>query len=165
MIFDATFWVAISFFIFLGLLIYFKIPKRIQNILDESIKNIKNQIENAEQLKDEAKNLLNIQEKKLSKSKKEISKMVEDANLSIEKNILKTNAEFHSLMENKKKEADQRIVQMKNQALKDIKNVSITIALQSIEKLLKKSVDKSKLDKIFKASIEETKLALKKKSS
>ena len=68
-------------------------------------------------------------------------------------------------MENKKKEADQRIVQMKNQALKDIKNVSITIALQSIEKLLKKSVDKSKLDKIFKASIEETKLALKKKSS
>ena len=63
MIFDATFWVAISFFIFLGLLIYFKIPKRIQNILDESIKNIKNQIENAEQLKDEAKNLLNIQEK------------------------------------------------------------------------------------------------------
>ena len=164
MIFDATFWVAISFFIFLGLLIYFKIPKRIQNILDESIKNIKNQIENAEQLKDEAKNLLNIQEKKLSKSKKEISKMVEDANLSIEKNILKTNAEFHSLMENKK-EADQRIVQMKNQAIKDIKNVSITIALQSIEKLLKKSVDKSKLDKIFKASIEETKLALKKKSS
>ena len=63
MTFDATFWVAISFFIFLGLLIYFKIPKRIQNILDESIKNIKNQIENAEQLKDEAKNLLNIQEK------------------------------------------------------------------------------------------------------
>ena len=68
-------------------------------------------------------------------------------------------------MENKKKEADQRNVQMKNQAIKDIKNVSITIALQSIEKLLKKSVDKSKLDKIFKASIEETKLALKKKSS
>ena len=89
--------------------------------------------------------------------------MVEDANLNVEKNILKTNAEFHSLMENKKKEADQRIVQMKNQAIKDIKNVSITIALQSIEKLLKKSVDKSKLDKIFKASIEETKLALKKK--
>ena len=29
--------------------------------------------------------------------------MVEDANLNVEKNILKTNAEFHSLMENKKK--------------------------------------------------------------
>ena len=100
MTFDATFWVAISFFIFFGVLVYFKIPKKIQNILDESIKNIKNQIENAEQLKDEAKNLLNIQEKKLSKSKKEISKMVEDANLNVEKNILKTNAEFHSLMEN-----------------------------------------------------------------
>ena len=165
MIFDATFWVAVSFFIFLALLIYFKIPTKIQDILETNILNIKKQIENAEQLKDEAKNLLSIHEKKISGSKKEISQMVENANLNVEKSILKTNAEFHLLMDNRKKGADQRIMQMKNQAIKDIKNISIIIAIQSVEKLLRKSVDKSKLDKIFNASIEETKLALKKKSS
>ena len=42
---DATFWVAISFFIFLGILIYFKIPQKIKNVLDENISNIKDQIE------------------------------------------------------------------------------------------------------------------------
>ena len=50
-------------------------------------------------------------------------------------------------------------------ALKDIKNTSVKIALESVEKLLKNSLDKSKLDKIYASSIEETKLALKKKSS
>ena len=54
---------------------------------------------------------------------------------------------------------------MKDQALKDIKNSSIRNAIESVEKLLKNSLDKTKLDKLYAASIEQTKLALKKKSS
>jgi len=54
---------------------------------------------------------------------------------------------------------------LKGQAIKDIKNASVNIAFESIEKLLLNSLDKSKLDKIFSQSIEETKLALQKKSS
>ena len=41
---DAAFWVAISFFIFLGILIYFKIPQKVKSVLDENILSIKNQI-------------------------------------------------------------------------------------------------------------------------
>ena len=90
-----------------------------------------------------------------------ISKAAEDA----EKNMIKTNENFHNLMENRKRNAEERIKQLKNQALKDIKNASVLIAIESVEKLLKNSLDKSKLDKIYISSIEETKLALKKKSS
>ena len=54
---------------------------------------------------------------------------------------------------------------MKEQAIKDIKNASVEIAISSVEHLLKNSLDKSKLDKIYLSSLEETKLALKKKSS
>ena len=68
-------------------------------------------------------------------------------------------------MENRKKNAEERINQLKNQALKDIKNTSVKIAIESVKKLLKNSLDKSKLDRIYTSSIEETKLALKKKSS
>ena len=68
-------------------------------------------------------------------------------------------------MENRKKSAEERIKQLKNQAIKDIKNASVLIAIESVEKLLKNSLDKSKLDKIYMSSIKETKLALKKKSS
>ena len=68
-------------------------------------------------------------------------------------------------MENRKKNTEIRIKQIKNQAFKDIKNTSVKIAIQSVEMLLKNSLDKSKLNKLYIASIEETKLALKKKSS
>ena len=162
---DATFWVAISFFIFLGILVYFKIPQKVKSALDENITNIKNQINEAEKLKEEAKNILGEHEKKISNSKAEVKSMINKANENAEKNIIKTNEEFHNLMENKKKNAEERIKQIKNQALKDIKNTSVKIAIESVEKLLKNSIDKSKLDKIYLSSIEETKLALKKISS
>ena len=68
---DAAFWVAISFFIFLGILIYFKVPQKVNNVLNENISNIKNQINEAEKLKEEAKNILSEHEKKISNSKAE----------------------------------------------------------------------------------------------
>ena len=162
---DATFWVMISFFLFIGLLIYFQIPQKIKKTLEESISNIKNQINEADNLKEDAKNILTENEKKISNSKSEIKLLIDKANEEAEKNIVKTNQIFHNLMENRKRNAEERIKQLKNQALKDIKNTSVKIAIESVEKLLKNSLDKSKLDKIYISSIEETKLALKKKSS
>ena len=61
---DATFWVAISFFIFLGILVYFKIPQKIKSLLEENILSIKNQLNEAEKLKEEAKDILSEHEKK-----------------------------------------------------------------------------------------------------
>ena len=162
---DATFWVMISFFLFVSLLIYFQIPQKIKTTLENNISNIKNQIDEADKLKEDAKNILTEHEKKISNSKAEVKSMIAKAGEEAEKNIIKTNQDFHNLMENRKKNAEERIKQLKNQALKDIKNTSVRIALDSVEKLLKNSLDKSKLDKIYMSSIEETKLALKKKSS
>ena len=165
MTFDATFWVTISFFIFIGILIYFKIPQKVKTILEQNILDIKNQISEAEKLKEDAKNILIDHEKKISNSKNKVKEMLDKANDEAEKNVIRINKDFHNLMENRKKNADERIRQLKNQAEKDIKNASVKIAIESVEKLIKSSLDKSKLDKIYSSSIEETKLALKKKSS
>ena len=165
MMIDATFWVTVSFFIFLGILIYFKIPHKIKEALEQNILNIKSQINEAEKLKEDAKNILIEHEKKISDSKNEVKKMIDSANDEAEKNVLRVNKEFHNLMDNRKKNAEERIRQLKNQAEKDIKNASVNIAIESVEKLIKNSLDKSKLDKIYSTSIEETKIALKKKSS
>ena len=162
---DATFWVMVSFFLFIGLLIYFQIPQKIKSSLDENIGGIKNQIDEADKLKEDAKNILIEHEKKISNSKAEVKLLISKANEETERNVIKTNQNFHNLMDNRKKNAEERIKQLKNQALKDIKNTSVKIAIESVEKLLKNSLDKSKLDKIYTSSIEETKLALKKKSS
>ena len=165
MIIDATFWVAISFLIFVILLIYFKIPSKVKNLLDENINQIKKQVDESEKLKDEAKNKLAEYEKRIVDSKSEIKKMIKDANTTAEKNIIKSNEVFHKQMEIRKKNTEEKTKQLKNQAIKDLKNASINIAFESIEKLMLNSLDKSKLDKIYNQSIEETKLALQKKSS
>ena len=165
MIIDATFWVAVSFFMFLGVLIYFKIPQKIASTLEESINTIKTEVDDAESLKEESKNILSEYEKKISNAKAEVKIMLNEAADEAEKHVLKTNEEFHVQVENRKKNAEDRIKQMKKQALSDVKNTSVKIAINSVESLLKNSLDKNKLNKIFTASVEETKLALNKKSS
>ena len=161
---DATFWVAISFLLFVILLFYFKVPQKIDQSLNESIKGIKKEIEHAEKLKDDAKNILSNYDTKISKSKTEIKKMLENAEKQAEQNIIKTNKEFHEVIENRKKTAEDKIKQMKLQAIKDIKNLAVEIAMNSVEKIIKNSIDKKKLDKIYISSIDEAKKILKNKS-
>ena len=103
MMIDATFWVMISFFAFIGLLIYFKIPQKIKTTLDENISNIKNQISEAEKLKEDAKSILTENEKRISNSKVEVKQMINKASEEAEKNVIKTNQDFHNLMETRKK--------------------------------------------------------------
>ena len=164
MIIDATFWVAISFFIFLGVLFYLKVPQKVDKSLNESIKKIQDDVNNAEKLKDEAKSILSEYETKVSKSKEEIQILIQKAEEKAEKNLIKTNEEFHKIIENRKKAADDKIKQMKSQAIKDIKNLSVEISILAVEKIIKNSIDKKKLDKIYISSIEETKKILKNKS-
>ena len=165
MIIDAAFWVAISFFIFLGVLIYFQIPQKIISVLNESIESIKIEVDNAESLKEESKNILSEYEKKISNAKNEVKQMIDVATEEADRTVLKTNEEFHKQMENRKKSTEDRIKQMKNQALKDIKNASVKISIQAVEVMLKNSLDKNKLNKIFNSSVDETKSALKRKST
>ena len=162
--FDATFWVAVSFFLFVGVLLYFKVPQKIFATLDESINKIKKDIEEAEKLKEEAKNILSDYEAKLDKSKVEIDLMIKNAQKESESNIIKINDQFHKIFENRKKMAEEKIKQMKLQATKDIKNYSVEVAIIALEKIIKNSIDKKKLDKIYVSSVNEAKKILKNKS-
>ena len=162
--FDATFWVAVSFFLFVGVLLYFKVPQKIFATLDESINKIKKDIEEAEKLKEEAKNILSDYEARLDKSKVEIDLMIKNAQKESETNIIKINDQFHKIFENRKKMAEEKIKQMKLQATKDIKNYSVEVAIIALEKIIKNSIDKKKLDKIYVSSVNEAKKILKNKS-
>ena len=158
---DATFWVAISFFIFFGVLIYLKVPQKINNSLTDQINEIKRELGEAEKLKIEAKNLLSNYENKIDKSKKETQEIINLAKRDSEKDILEKMKKFHEIIENKKKNAEQKIVQMKENALKDIKNISVKISMEAVESLINNSIDKKKLEKFYSKSLEQTRTVLK----
>ena len=158
---DATFWVAVSFFIFIGGLIYLKVPQKINDTLTNQINLIRKELDEAEKLKVEAKNLLSDYESKIDKSKKEAQKIINTAKKDSEKNILDRTKKFHELIEEKKKNAEQKIVRMKENALTDIKNISIKISIETVEYLIKNSIDKNKIEKIHTDSLEQAKASLK----
>ena len=158
---DATFWVAISFFIFLACLIYLKIPQKINSSLTNQIDEIKKELDNAEKLKIEAKNLLSDYENKIDKSKKETKEIINLAKKDSDKAVLEKTQHFHQLMEDRKKNIEQKITQMKTDALKDIKNTSIKISIEAVAHLIKNSIDKKKLDKLYTKGLEQTKEILK----
>ena len=158
---DATFWVAVSFFIFLGGLIYLKIPQKVNSSITSQINNIKKDLDEAEKLKAEAKNLLSDYENKIDKSKKEAQDIINAAKKDSEKNILDKTKKFHELLEERKKNAEQKIIQMKKNALKDIKNISIKVSVQAVDHLIRNSIDKNKIEKIYTESLEQVKDSLK----
>ena len=161
MIIDATFWVAVSFVIFFGLLVYLKIPQKINGSLTDQINKIKKDLDEAEKLKIEAKNLLSNYENKIDKSKKETLEIINLSKKESEKNILEKTKKFHQIMEIKKKNTEQKISQMKENALKEIKNISVKISIEAVEYLIKNSIDKNKLEKLYIKNLEQTKYSLK----
>ena len=162
---DSTFWVAISFFIFFGVLIYFKVPQKINEILNKLISDIKNEIDESEKLRAEAKKLLDNAQKKLDTAQSVSSEIIEQAKKDSDRLIIELNDKFHKSSEIKKNSAETKIAQMKDTAIKEIKNASVKIAIDSVKKIITTSVDKSKLDTLFQKNLDETKEELKKINS
>ena len=162
---DATFWVAVSFLIFFAGLIYLKIPQKINDILNKLIFDIKNEIDESEKLRSESKILLDNAQNKLNTAQSVSKDILEQSKKDAERLVLEMNNKFHKSSEIKKNLAENKITQMKEAALKEIKDTSIRIAIDSAKKIITTSVDKSKLSDLFSKDLEETKTVLKKINS
>ena len=161
MIIDSTFWVAVSFVIFFGVLIYLKVPQKINELLNKLILDIKNEINESEKLRTEAQVLLDNAQKKLDSAKTESNEILEQAKRDSDRLIIELNDKFHKSSEIKKNSAENKIIQMKETAIKEIKNASVKIAVDSVKKIISTSVDKTKLDTLFQKNLDETKEELK----
>ena len=162
---DATFWVAVSFIIFFGGLIYLKVPHKINDILNKLISDIKNEIDESEKLRTEAKTLLDNAQKKLDTAEDVKNEILDQAKKDSDRLIIELNDKFHKSSDSKKNLAENKINQMKENAIKEIKDASIKIAIDSVKKIITTSIDKSKLDTLFQKNLDETKKELKKINS
>tara|TARA_B100000579_G_scaffold22612_1_gene15919 strand:+ start:613 stop:1143 length:531 start_codon:yes stop_codon:yes gene_type:complete len=165
MVIDSTFWVAVSFVIFFGALVYLKVPQKVNEILNKLISDIKNEINESEKLRTEAKTLLDKAQKKLDTAQNVSDEILEQAKRDSDKMVIELNDKFHKTSEIKKNLAENKISQMKEAAIKEIKDTSIKIAVDSVKKIITTSVDKSKLDALFQKNLDETKEELKKINS
>ena len=99
---DSTFWVAVSFFLFFGGLIYLKVPQKINEILNKLILDIKNEIDESEKLRAEAQVLLNNAQKKLDTAQSVSTEILDQAKKDSDRLIIELNDKFNKSSEIKK---------------------------------------------------------------
>ena len=110
---NATFWVAISFIIFIGGLVYLKIPQKINEILNKLILDIRNEIDESEKLRSEAKILLDNAQSKLNTAQTVSDNILDQAKKDSDHLVIEMNDKFHKSSEIKKKLAENKITQLK----------------------------------------------------
>ena len=109
--------------------------------------------------------MLDNSQKKLDTAQSVSKEILEQAKKDSDRLIIELNDKFHKSSEIKKNSAESKIIQMKDNAIKEIKNASVKIAVESVKQIINTSVDKSKLDTLFQKNLDETKEELKKINS
>ena len=149
-----TVWVTIAFFIFIAL-IWKKASQAISSILDDRSILIQNELSEAKLLKEEAMEELRRSLQMQKNSSEEFNQIIKEAKEVAKK--IKEDADVKSLeiIKRREEQAKQRIMASENEAIKEIKRVSGTVAIESAKVFIKNNLDKKEnLNLITQASNE-----------
>ena len=155
--FNAEFFVAISFIIFVGIILILRLPRRILNILDERSLNIQKELEQARSLREEAQKILAKEKKKLEEADVEIVNLLKNAEEHTK--IFKANAEklLSEDIERKKKQSELKIKQVESDAIKEVKLKATELSLEIAKAYIKQNFDGKMSSEIFEESIKDLK--------
>ena len=142
--FDATFWVAISFLIFIALLIYKKVPGLINKVLDDKISEIKKKVEESEKLKNDSEKLLSTYQAKLNDSKKECDLILQNAKKISDKDSKELTEKFKNNLKSRERSVEEKITNLKNEALKEIELKAAILSTDAVREIMKNEIDEKK---------------------
>jgi F-type H+-transporting ATPase subunit b len=157
---DATFWAFIGLVIFLGILAYVKVPAMLGAALDKRSDQIRNELEQATKLREEAQQLLAEYQRKrkeaeveaaglLSAAEKEAAQLREEAKVKTEEFVSRRTAM-----------AEQKIQQAEADAINEVRASAVDLAMKAAENLIGSKVDSKVSGSLFKSSLEEFKKQL-----
>ena len=157
---DPQFWVAVSFILFIAA-IFNPVRKILTSSLDAQIKDIKNKIDEVENLKNEAQKALDELKERETKVEKEIQKL----NLESEKRISELKdisaSKLTDQIEKRKILAENKIEQLVRDTNNSIKNYISSVAIEATINILRKNLSNDKKSSLIKESIIEFNSVLK----
>jgi F-type H+-transporting ATPase subunit b len=155
--FDAEFWVAASFFIFLGVLLYVGVHKKIAEALDHRRDRIKAELDEARRLREEAQNLLRHYQQKQQQAQGEAELILTNAKADAERMMLEAEAKMNEFVARRTKMAETKIVQAEAQALADVRAAAADAAVTAAEKILKEAAKGKVAEDLLASGIEDVK--------
>ena len=158
---NTDFVVLISFLIFVGVLIYFKVPSMIAEFLDKRSDNIQNEIEKASEILEEAKKILSSIESDHIKTTETIKQMVTTAKARAREEEEKAKKHIEELMKNKLISAEGQVKSNERKILREIEQRSIDLSIEKVKVSLSKSLSGSDYERHFDSSINSVEKGLK----
>ena len=149
MLAEAETWVAVSFVLFLCLLAYLGVPKLVTKGLDDRADRIKDEIEEARKLREEAQGLLASYQRKKAEAEKEAEAIVERAKEEAEEIRVQAEANLKEQIERRLKSVGEKITQAEAEAVRDVRNKAAGAAVVAARAVIaEKMTDSSKSDMV-----------------
>ena len=159
---NTDFVVLISFLIFVGVLIYFKVPSIVGAFLDKRSNDIQSEIEKASEILEEAKKILSSIEADHKRTSETIGQMVETARSRAGEEEEKAKKNIEELMKNKLISAEGQVMSNERKILEEIEDRAIDLSIEKVKVKLSQSLSSSDYDNQFDASIQSIEKGLKK---
>jgi F-type H+-transporting ATPase subunit b len=156
---DNTFWATAALFIFLGIVVYMKVPAMIAKALDGRADKIRSDLEDARRLRDEAKALLAEYQQKRKDAEAEAAGIVEAAKREAATIAAEAKTKSEDYVRRRTALAEQKIGQAETEAVNAVRASAVDLAIAASAKLLETKDTKSTAD-LFKASLSEVKARL-----
>lgn len=134
--FDAEFWVAVSFFIFVGILVYLGVHRKVMAALDDRQLRIRAELDEARRLKEEAQQLLAQYQRKQQEAEGEAQVIIAHAKAEAERMAADAKAKMEEFVARRTKLAETKIAQAEAQALADVRAAAAEAAVAAAEKIL-----------------------------
>ena len=158
---NTDFVVLISFLIFVGVLVYFKVPAIIASFLDKRAEDIQNEIEKASEILEEAKEILSSIEADHIRTSETIEKMVMAAKDRAGEDEEKAKKHIEELMKSKLLSAEGQVRSNERKILEEIEVRAIDLSIEKVREKLSKSLSGNDYDKHFYSSIQSIEKGLK----
>ena len=150
-------WVSIFLFIFLGILVWAKVPGLITGALDKRSKEIQDELDEARKLREEAQGLLADYQRKAREAEEEAQSIVAQAKREAEAYAKETRQKLKETLERRTKAADLKIAQAEAQAVNEVRLAAVEAATNAAEKILSGQAKGEKGQELIEASIAELK--------
>jgi F-type H+-transporting ATPase subunit b len=157
---EAENWVAIAFVIFIGVLIYVGVHKKIIETLDHRATRIKNELDEARKLRDEAAALLAEYQKKQREAEQEAAAIVAEAKAEAQRVAAESHAKVEEFVARRTKLAETKISQAEAQAVADVRAAAAEAAVTAAEKILRETAKGDIADKLVERGIQDVKAKL-----
>jgi F-type H+-transporting ATPase subunit b len=158
--FEPEFWVAVAFFIFVGILIYAGVHRTVLQTLDQRQIRIKGELEEAHRLRVEAEQLLAEYQRKQHAAEEEAQEIIAGAQAEAERLAIEAKAKMDEFVARRTKMAETKIAQAEAQAVADVRAAAADAAVAAAEKILTNAAKGKVADDLLAKGIEDVRRKL-----